>query len=193
LREDIHVQPSDSLSPAQAALLAVWEKHLEAEFRNKNATESLATMVERPVVNHVPVLTGGVGRRQLECFYGRYFIPQMPPDVQLVPLSRTIGQDRIVDEFVFTYTHTVQMDWFLPGVPPTGRRIEVPMVVVIQFVGDKIAAENIYWDQASVLVQVGLLDPAGLPVAGVESARKVLDPSLPSNALMKRTIADADL
>jgi carboxymethylenebutenolidase len=187
------VTPGDSLSPAQAALLAVWEKHLEAEFRTKSAAESLATMVERPVVNHVPVLTGGVGRRQLGRFYDRYFIPQMPPDIELVPVSRTIGPDCIVDEFIFKCTHTVQMDWFLPGVPPTGRPIEVPTVVIIHFADGKIAAENIYWDQASVLVQVGLLDPAGLPAAGVESARKVLDPSLPSNALMKRSIADADL
>ncbi len=184
---------SESLSPTQAALLALWEKHLDAEFKEKSAAASLATMVEEPRVNHVPVLTGGVGRRQLETFYGRYFIPQMPPDTHLVPLSRTIGQDRIVDEFVFTFTHTVQMDWFLPGVPPTGRRLEVPTVVIIQFAGDRIAHENIYWDQATVLVQAGLLDPAGLPVAGVESARKLLDPSLASNALMKRTITDPDL
>ncbi len=185
--------PNNPLTPAEAALLAVWEKHLEAEFRTKSEAESLATMVENPVVNHVPVLTGGVGQRQLRRFYDRYFIPQMPPDVVLVPLSRTIGRDCIVDEFVFTCTHTVQMDWFLPGVPPTGKRIEVPTVVIIHFAEGKIAAENIYWDQASVLVQVGLLDPAGLPVAGVESARKVLDPALPSNALIKRSIDDADL
>jgi carboxymethylenebutenolidase len=182
-----------SLTPAQAALVALWEKHLDAEFKDRSAAESLATMVEDPRVNHVPVLTGGVGRRQLGCFYGRYFIPQMPPDVQMVPVSRTVGADRIVDEFVIQFTHTVQMDWFLPGVPPTGRRVEVPTVVIVQFAEGKIARENIYWDQASVLVQVGLLDPAGLPVAGVESARKVLDPSLPSNELMKRTITDPDL
>jgi carboxymethylenebutenolidase len=185
--------PSAPLSPAQAALVALWEKHLDAEFKDKSAAASLETMVEDARVNHVPVLTGGVGRRQLGAFYGRYFIPQMPPDVRMVPLSRTVGQDRIVDEFVLQFTHTVQMDWFLPGVPPTGRRVEVPTVVVIQFAGGKIAHENIYWDQASVLVQVGLLDPAGLPVAGVELARKVLDPSLPSNALMKRSIADPEL
>ncbi len=185
--------PGAPLTTAQQALLALWEKHLDAEFRHKSAAESLATMVEEPRVNHVPVLTGGVGRRQLGSFYERYFIPQMPPDVQLVPLSRTIGQDRIVDEFIFTCTHTVQMDWFLPGVPPTGRRLEVPTVVIIQFAGDRIAHENIYWDQATVLVQAGLLDPTDLPVAGVESARKLLDPSLPSNVLMKRTINDPEL
>jgi carboxymethylenebutenolidase len=184
---------SASLSPAQAALVALWEKHLDAEFKSRSAAESLATMVEEPRVNHVPVLTGGVGRRQLGCFYDRHFIPKMPPDVRMVPVSRTVGQDRIVEEFVFQFTHSVPMDWFLPGVPPTGRPVEVPMVVVIQFADGKIARENIYWDQASVLVQVGLLDPAGRPVAGVETARKVLDPSLPSNALMKRGIADPDL
>jgi carboxymethylenebutenolidase len=185
--------PSASLSSRETTLVALWEKHLDAEFKDKSAAESLATMVEEPRVNHVPVLTGGVGRRQLGCFYDRHFIPKMPPDVRMVPVSRTIGQDRIVEEFVFQFTHSVQMDWFLPGVPPTGRPVEIPMVVVIQFADGKIAHENIYWDQASVLVQVGLLDPAGLPVAGVETARKVLDPSLASNALMKRSIADPDL
>jgi carboxymethylenebutenolidase len=100
----------------------------------------------------------------------------MPPDVAIELISRTIGQDRLVDELIFTCTHSVAMDWFLPGVPPTDRRIEVPMVVVIEFKDDKIESEHIYWDQASVLVQVGLLDPAGLPVGGAEVARKVANP-----------------
>jgi carboxymethylenebutenolidase len=106
------------------------------------------------------VLTGGLGRRQLRRFYEHYFIPRMPPDTAMVPLSRTVGLDRIVEEFVFKFTHTVSMDWLLPGVPPTGKPVEVGMVVVVQFEEGKIAHEHIYWDQASVLVQVGLLDPA---------------------------------
>ena len=87
---------------------------------------------------------------------------------------------------VIAFTHDVQMEAILPGVPPTGRRVEVPFVVVMAFEGDKVAHEHIYWDQASVLVQVGLLDAGKLPVTGVEQARKLLDKSLPSNTLMRR-------
>jgi carboxymethylenebutenolidase len=181
----------EKLTPEQRAMVALWEEHLKAEFQDKDARASCDTMVARPYVNHVPVLTGGVGRRRLEHFYGRYFIPSMPPDVELVPISRTVGQDRIVDEFVFRCTHTVRMDWLLPGVPPTGRPLELVTVVIVYFEGGKIHHEHIHWDQASALVQLGLLDPANLPVAGAECARKVLDPlTVPSNLLMKRTITD---
>ena len=111
----------------------------------------------------------------------------MPPDVQTTPISRTIGEDRVVDEMIFSFTHTVDMDWMLPGVPPTGKRVEVALVAIVGFKDGKVATEHIYWDQASVLVQVGLLDASKLPVAGAESARKVLDPSLPSNTLITRS------
>jgi carboxymethylenebutenolidase len=179
------------LSSEQRAMLALWEEHLKAEFQDKDARASCDTMVANPFVNHVPVLTGGVGRRQLEHFYGKYFIPSMPNDVEMVPISRTIGYDRIVDEFVFCCTHTKEMDWLLPGVKPTGRRLESVTVVIVYFQAGKIHHEHIHWDQASILVQLGLLDPASLPVSGVEAARKILDPtSVPSNLLMKRTIAD---
>jgi carboxymethylenebutenolidase len=181
----------ETLAPEQRAMLDLWEEHLKAEFQDRSARASCDTMVDCPHVNHVPVLTGGVGRRQLERFYDRYFIPGMPPDVELVPVSRTVGQNRVVDEFVFRCTHTVPMDWLLPGVPPTGRRLELVMVVVVSFEGGKIHHEHIHWDQASALVQLGLLDPAGLPVSGAEAARKILDPAaVPSNLLMKRAIAD---
>ena len=125
----------NKLTPEQRAMVALWEGHLKAEFEDKDARASCDTMVANPYVDHVPVLTGGVGRRQLEHFYGRYFIPGQPPDVELVPISRTVGQDRIVDEFVFRCTHTVQMDWLLPGVPPTGRRLELVTVVIVTFEG----------------------------------------------------------
>ena len=181
------------LSLEQHALEKVWEEHLASEFQFKSAEAAINTMVERPSVNHVPVMTGGVGRKQLTHFYDRYFIPQMPPDTQITPVSRTIGRDRLVDEFVIKFTHTLQMDWLLPGVPPTNKPVEVAIVTVIQFQGGKMASERIYYDQASILVQVGLLDPRKLPVAGVEIARKVLDDKLPSNELMKRTLKDKDL
>ena len=181
----------ERLSSDQRAMLALWEVHLKAEFQDKDAHASCDTMVDTPYVNHVPVLTGGMGRQQLEHFYGRYFIPSMPDDVEMKPISRTIGQDRIVDEFVFCCTHTVQMDWLLPGVKPTGRRLELVMVVIVYFEQGKIQCEHIHWDQASALVQLGLLDSAGLPIAGAEAARKMLDPtSIPSNLLMKRSIDD---
>jgi carboxymethylenebutenolidase len=131
-------------------------------------------------------MTGGVGRDQVERFYARYFIPVNPPDFRLTPVSRTIGEDTIVDEFVVQFTHTTVMDWMLPGIPPTGRKVEVPTVAIVKFEGDKLAYEHIYWDQASVLVQIGVLDPGKLPVTGAEQAHKLLDPSLPSNTLMQR-------
>ena len=143
-------------------------------------------MVEDAYVNHIPVLTGGVGRDQLREFYSKRFIPQMPPDTQMTPVSRTIGEDQLVDEMVFKFTHTIRMDWILPGVAPTGKRVEVPLVAIVRFRDGKLAHEHIYWDQASVLVQLGLIDKAKLPVAGVESAEKVLDPTRPSNDLLKR-------
>jgi carboxymethylenebutenolidase len=181
----------DKLTPEQRSMVALWEAHQKAEFQDKDAHASCGTMVANPYVNHVAVLTGGVGRRQLENYYRRYFIPGQPSDLEIVPISRTVGQERIVDEFVYRCTHSIWMEWLLPGVPPTGRRMEIPVVVIISFEGGKMKSEHIYWDQASVLVQLGLLNPAGLPVAGVEVAHKVIDPAaVPSNLLMKRTIAD---
>jgi carboxymethylenebutenolidase len=174
------------LTPAQERLSRLWEEHVRYEFATRNADDTLATMVEDAYVNHIPVLTGGSGQDELREFYSRHFIPQMPPDTEMTPVSRTIGEDQIVDEMVFKFTHTIQMDWILPGIPPTGKRVEVPLVAIVRVRDGKLAHEHIYWDQASVLVQIGLLDPAKLPVVGVESAKKVLDPSLPANELMKR-------
>jgi carboxymethylenebutenolidase len=181
------------LSPEQQAMEKLWEEHVASEFQSKNAEAAINTMVERPSVNHVPVMTGGVGRKQLTHYYDRYFIPQMPPDTQITPVSRTIGHDRLVDEFVIKFTHTLQMDWLLPGVPPTNEPVEIAIVTVIQFQDGKMASERIYYDQASILVQLGLLNPEKLPVAGVEIARKVLNDELPSNELMKRVLGDNDL
>jgi carboxymethylenebutenolidase len=109
-----------------------------------------------------------------------------PPDFRMTPVSRTVGVDTIVDEVIVHFTHTTVMDWLLPGVPPTGRAVAIPMVAIVKFEGDKVAHEHIYWDQASVLVQIGLLHPQGLPVAGGETAQKVMDQHLPSNRLMAR-------
>jgi carboxymethylenebutenolidase len=171
---------------AQERLSQLWEEHVRYEFSTRNTEDTLATMVEDAYVNHIPVLTGGVGRDELREFYSKRFIPQMPPDTEMTPVSRTIGEDQLVDEMVFKFTHTIRMDWMLPGVAPTGKRVQVPLVAIVRFRNGKLAHEHIYWDQASVLVQIGLIDAPKLPVAGVESARKVLDPTLPANELMKR-------
>jgi len=138
-------------------------------------------------VNHVPVLTGGVGKAQLGEFYAKHFIPNMPADTEIVPISRTIGSERLVDEMIFRFTHNIEMDWMLPGIAPTGKRVEAATVAVVTFRDGKLYNEHIYWDQASVLVQLGLLNPEALPVAGAETARKVIDHTLPSNELMKRS------
>ncbi|MSR13235.1 MAG: hypothetical protein EXR86_01450 [Gammaproteobacteria bacterium] len=165
-------------------LEALWAEHVKYEFDTRHTEDTLATMVEDAYVNHIPVMTGGVGKAELREFYAKHFIPQMPPDTEMIPVSRTVGADRLVDEMIFKFTHTIVMDWMLPRIAPTGRRVEVALVAIVHFREGKLAYEHIYWDQASVLVQIGLLDPRGLPVAGAESARKALHPRMPSNELM---------
>jgi carboxymethylenebutenolidase len=177
----------DAGTAAPPDFSALWEEHVKYEFVTRDTEDTLKTMVDDAYVNHVPVLTGGVGRDELREFYSKRFIPQMPPDTAMTPVSRTVGADRVVDEMVFEFTHTIKMDWMLPGVAPTGRRVRVPLVVIVRFRDGKLAHEHIYWDQASVLAQIGLLDPSRLPVAGVESAEKVLDPKLPANEMMGRS------
>ena len=170
---------------------ALWDEHLRHEFETRDVDATMATMVAEPYVNHVPTLTGGVGHDQLKRFYKYHFIGANPADTELVPISRTVGADQVVDEMLFKFTHTSEIDWMLPSIQPTGRRVEIPIVAIVRFVDGKVAHEHIYWDQASVLVQVGLLDPAGLPVAGAETARKVADNTRPSNKLMTRWAASA--
>ena len=174
------------LTPAQRLLSDLWDEHVRDEFATKDAAAALDTMVPVAYVNHVPVLTGGVGHDQVKEFYSKHFIPNIPPDTEIVPISRTIGSDRLVDEMIVRFTHSIQMDWMLPDIAPTGKRVECATVAIVQFRDGKLFNEHLYWDQASVLVQLGLLDPYTLPIAGVETARKVADPSLPSNQLMQR-------
>ncbi len=186
-KEENMATQETSLTPAQQALVKTWEEHLKGEFETKSTENTLKTMVAGAHVNHVPVLTGGVGLDEVGKFYSTHFIPQMPPDTEITPVSRTIGNEQIVDEMIFKFSHTINMDWMVPGIAPTGQRVEVPLVAIIKFQDSKVAHEHIYWDQASVLVQLGLLDSDTLPVTGKESAQKVLDPtSVPSNALIER-------
>jgi carboxymethylenebutenolidase len=168
-------------------LSALWEQHTMHEFGTRDVDATMNTMVAQPYVNHVPTLTGGVGYEHLKRFYKYHFIPKTPKDTRLVPISRTIGADRLVDEMLFCFTHDIEIDWMLPGVAPTGKYVEIPLVAIINFRGNKLYHEHIYWDQASVLVQIGLLDAkeSGLPIAGAETSRKLVDENFPSNMLMK--------
>ncbi len=164
----------------------LWDKHCEYEFGTRDVDATMKTMVSGPYVNHIPTMTGGVGHDHLKRFYKYHFIPKTPKDTSLIPISRTIGATQVVDEMLFCFTHDIEIDWMLPGIAPTGKRVEIPLVAIVKFRGDKLYHEHIYWDQASVLVQIGVLDPKGLPVAGIETARKLLDENLPSNTLMQK-------
>ena len=155
------------------SLSELWEEHTAHEFSTRDTGATLDTMVEDAYVNHVPVMTGGYGKAELATFYSTDFIPTMPPDTKLTPVSRTIGTDQLVDEIIFSFTHTQEMPWMLPGVAPTNRYVEVALVAIVRFRDGKLAHEHIYRNQASVLKQIGLLDAPELPVFGAESARKV--------------------
>jgi carboxymethylenebutenolidase len=140
-----------------ADLAQLWADHLRGEFVTKDVEATLDTMVEDASVNHVPVNTGGRGKEQLRAFYRDVFIPSWPDDLQMTVLNRVVGDGQLVEELRLRFTHSKRMDWFLPNVPPTNRPVDVDFVVVVQFRGDKLACERIYWDQATVLRQVGLL------------------------------------
>ena len=168
------------LTESQQQMAAIFDKHVGAELEGDLET-TLATMSDSPNVHHVPTMAGGVGRSGVRAFYRDHLVGKFfPPDVKMTSVSRTVGEDQVVDELVVSFTHTMVIDWLLPGVEPTGKAVEMAVAVIVGFQDGKVSHEHIYWDQAGVLVQVGLLDPAGLPVTGAESARKVLDPSLPA-------------
>ena len=155
-------------------LPALWQQHTDHEFVTRDTEATLATMVDDAYVNHVPVMTGARGKEGLRAFYSQDFIPKMPPDTALIPISRTVGENQLVDEMIFSFTHTEEMPWMLPGVAPTNRPVKIPLVVIVKFRDGKLAHEHIYWDQASVLKQIGLLTDPALPVFGVETAEKVI-------------------
>ena len=163
----------------QAEMIARWDEHIGYEFSTRDVSSTIATMVEDAYVNHVPVMTGGYGHEALRRFYREDFIALMPADTSIQLVSRTLGQDQLVDEIIFSFTHSEEMPWMLPGVPPTHRPVVIPLVVVVGFREEKLAHERIYWDQASVLKQIGLITDPSLPVFGAETAHKLLDPSMP--------------
>ncbi len=167
----------------QQAMIDLFEKHVGAEMAGDLET-TMATMNDNPYVNHVPTMAGGVGRDGVRAFYRDHLVGKFfPPDVKMTSVSRTVGESQIVEELFITFTHTTPIDWLLPGVAPTGKPVAMAVAVVVGFKDGKISHEHIYWDQAGVLVQVGLLDPKGLPVSGGESAQKVLDPSRPARKI----------
>ena len=157
---------------------ALFEAHMQAEL-DGDLDRTLETMSSTPHLNHVPVMAGGYGAPAVRDFYERHLVGQFfPEDVVFTPVSRTVDDHQIVDEIVISFTHTRAVDFMLPGVPPTGRRVEAAFVVIVGVADGKVTHEHIYWDQASVLVQIGLLEPEGLPVTGAEQARLVANPSL---------------
>ncbi|CAO1619882.1 unnamed protein product [Sympodiomycopsis kandeliae] len=165
----------------------LWENHTYYEFAERDSSKTMSTMVSHPYVNHIASLTGGSGYDDLSHFYKHNFVTRSPPDTVLIPISRTIGSDRIVDEMIFQCTHTSEIDYFLPGIEPTYKPLRIAMVGIVSFRGGKLAFESLYWDQASTLAQIGILDPNTVPaIAGPEVAAKVLDPyGQPSNVLFK--------
>jgi carboxymethylenebutenolidase len=162
----------------QVEMIALWDEHISHEFSTRDVSSTIATMVEDAYVNHVPVMTGGYGHAALHRFYKEDFISSMPADTSIQLISRTLGEDQLVDEFIFSFTHTEEMPWMLPGVSPTHRHVDIPLVVVVGFREGKLAHERIYWDQASVLKQIGLLADPSLPVFGAETAHKLLNPAM---------------
>jgi carboxymethylenebutenolidase len=162
-----------SLTTHQQTMLAAWQQHTYAEFGLKDPEGALASMTEDPYVLNIPSGTGGVGRSAVYQFYADQMLPNLPPDLELVSLSQIFGDDRIVEEFVIRFTHTLKMDWMLPGVSATNRKVEFVLVGIIGFQGGKVASEHLLWDQATVLYQLGILDHP-TAAAGVGSAAQLL-------------------
>lgn len=171
-------------------LAALFREHLRLEFEARDPDGTMETMVEEPYVNHIPTMSGGTGHDELKRFYKYHFIPSTPRNRRTIILNEIVGADAVVLEAINCFTHDQPYDHFLPGLPPTGKYVEIPFVAIAKFKGEKLYFEHIYWDQASVLVQLGLLDPAGLPVTGKQQADKAKHPDrYPSNGLMTNWIA----
>jgi carboxymethylenebutenolidase len=159
----------------QLSLVEVWEKHVYSEFALKDAKAALTTMSDNPHVLMVPIAVGGRGREGVYNFYHDYFLAQLPADITAVPISRVVGEDILAEEAVYQLTHDQVMDWMIPGVRPTGKRVEVGVVAIVTFKDGKIASEHLYWDHASVLAQIGVIDSGTVPVKGVESPHSLLE------------------
>lgn len=156
----------------------VFDTHIKYEFEEKDVDKTMKTMTKDPYVQHIPILTGGVGYEGVRDFYSNYFVGKMPKDTKFVLISRTVSKDQVVDELIVSFTHDIEIPAMLPGIPPTGKYIELPHVVVMKFKGNKIAHEHIYWDQASLLAQIGLLDKKELPIVGIEQSKRLQELAL---------------
>ena len=167
---------------------AVFDAHVAAEFVDMDLDATMATMTDDPYVYHLPAMTGGVGVESVRQFYADHFIGKWPADIQITPVSRTTGHNQVVDELVLSFTHDIEMPQLLPGVAPTGRPVTLAFCVVVGFADGKVSHEHIYWDQASLLAQVGLIDADSLPVTGAEQAESLIDPRAHAlNKLLRRS------
>jgi carboxymethylenebutenolidase len=175
-----------NLSPSEQKLNDLWDEHCRYEFVEHNVEATMGTMVDNPYVNHIPTMTGGTGKKALAEFYQHHFVSCLPADTKMIPVSRTVGQTRLVEEMIFCFTHDREIDFLLPGVPPTFKKVEIPLVAIITFENDKIANEHIYWDQASVLKQIGLLKSDDLPICGIEQTAKLQNKHLPSHQFLQK-------
>jgi carboxymethylenebutenolidase len=153
----------------------VWQQHVYSEFAMKDAKAALATMSANPYVLMVPLGLGGRGREEVYNFYHNQFLCQLPADISAVPISQAVGKDILVEEAVYRFTHDQVMDWLIPGLAPTGKYVEIGLVAIIRFENDKITSEHLYWDHASLLAQLGVIDQNKVPVRGVESPRTLLE------------------
>jgi carboxymethylenebutenolidase len=160
------------LTSDQQTLLAAWQRHTHAEFVLRDADAALTTMTENPYLLMIATGTACIGRAAVREYYANHFLPAIPPDLELESLSQTIGSDRLAEEMVVRFTHTIEMDWLLPTLRPTGRRAEFIIAAVIGFENRKVAHEHIYWDQATLLSQMGVLDHP-LAAAGTGSVRQL--------------------
>ena len=165
-------------------LVGLFAEHVRHEFETLDVDATMATMVDEPYVNHVPTLSGGVGHDLLKRFYKYHFIGQNAKDRDSVTVSQTIGPDRVVLESVVRFRHDEVIDRMYSGIEPTGEYVEIPLVLLVKFRGDRVCHEHIHWDQGSALAQIGVLDATNLPIAGPEAAHKLLDETLPSNQFM---------
>jgi len=166
---------------SEKALIEVWEAHTSAEFEQKDADAAIATSGDRrnrescaAEVLRRNLYSAGAARHRPEIAYAE---------------RRAEPHHRRIYPPLLRFTHTVRMDWFAPGIEPTGRRLAVPHVGVIAFEGGKISSEHIYWDQAAVLAQMGLLN-GELPVIGAAQCDRLLDADAPVNQLIQRLTPD---
>jgi len=174
IQTKLFIEMKKELTPDQTAITEQFQAHINAEIQGDLDT-TLSTMTPNPHLNNIPTMIGGIGYEGVKQFYSSLipFNKFFPPDLEMVPVSQTIDQNQLVDEIIFKFTHTTEVGWMLPNIPPTGKRVEIPLVVIVGFEGGKVTHEHIYWDQASVLVQIGLLNPDGLPVHGIETAQRM--------------------